>query len=58
MTMPHKANAEVILPPKASGVPTSHDHGKVVKAKANEPSIKITAKTNGVPYRTRSGREV
>ena len=60
MTMPYKVNAKVILPPKASGVPTSHnhDHGKVVKAKANKPSIKITAKTNDVPYRTRSGTEV
>ena len=65
MTMPHKVNAKVILPPKASGVPTSHnhdhakyDHGNVVKAKANKPSIKITAKTNDVPYRIRSCREV
>ena len=58
MTMPHKVKAKVVLPPKASGVPTSHDHGKVIKAKANEPSIKITAKTNDVPYETISGREV
>ena len=46
MTMPHKVNAKVVLPPKASGVHTSHnhdhakyDHGKVIKAKASEPSI-------------------
>ena len=65
MTMPYKVNAKVILPPKASGVPTSHnhnhakyDHGNIVKAKANKPSIKITDKTNDVPYKTRSGREV
>ena len=51
MTMPQKVNAKVVLPPKANGVPTSHNHdhakydrGNVVKAKANEPSIKITAK--------------
>ena len=58
MTMPYKVNAKVVLPPKASGVPTSHNHDKVIKAKANEPSIEKTAKTNDVPYRTRSGREV
>ena len=58
MTMPYKVNAKVILPPKASGVPTSHNHDKVIKAKENEPSIEKTAKTNDVPYRTRSGREV
>ena len=58
MTMPYKVNAKVILSPKASGVPTSHNHDKVIKAKANEPSIEMTAKTNDVPYRTRSGREV
>ena len=58
MTMPHKVNAKVILLPKASGVPASHNHDKVKKAKANEPSIEKTAKTNDVPYRTRSGREV
>ena len=57
-TMPHKVNAKVFLSPKASGVPTSHNHDKVIKAKANEPSIKKTAKTNDVPYRTISGREV
>ena len=55
-TMPHKVNAKVILLPKASGVPTSHNHDKVIKA--NEPSFEKTAKTNDVPYRTRSGREV
>ena len=50
-TMPYKVNAKVIPPPKASGVPISHNHdhakydyGNVVKAKANKPSIKITAK--------------
>ena len=60
MTMPCKVNAKVVPPPKASGVPTSHnhDHGNIVKAKANKSSIKITAKTNDVPKRTRSGREV
>ena len=65
MTIPYKVNAKVILPPKTTGVPTSHDHdhakcdhGKVIKAKTNEPSIGKTAKTNDVPYRTRSGREV
>ena len=58
MTMPYKVNAKVILPPKGSGVPTSHNHDKVIRAKANEPSIEKTAKTNDVPYRTRSGREV
>ena len=65
MAMPHKVNTKVILPPKASGVPTSHnhdhakyDHGKVIKAKANEPSIGKTAKINDVPYRARSGREI
>ena len=58
MTMPYKVNAKVVLPPKASGVPTSHNHDKVIKAKANEPSIEKTAKANDVPYRTRSGREV
>ena len=58
MTIPYKVNAKVILLPKASGVPTSHNHDKVIKAKANEPSIKKTAKTNDVPYRTRSGKEV
>ena len=65
MTMPHKVNAKIVLPPKASGVHISHNHdhakyghGKVIKAKANEPSIGKTAKTNDVPYRTRSGREV
>ena len=57
-TMPYKINAKVIPPPKASGVPTSHDHDKVIKTKANKPSIEKTAKTNDVPYRTRSGREV
>ena len=57
-TVPHKVNAKVVLSPKASGVPTSHYHDKVIKAKANQPSIKKTAKTNDVPYRTRSGREV
>ena len=46
------------MSPKASGVPTSHNHDKVIKAKANELSIEKTAKTNDVPYRTRSGREV
>ena len=56
--MPYKVNAKVILPPKASEVPTSHNHYKVIKAKANEPSIEKTAKTNDVPFRTRSGREV
>ena len=58
MTVPYKVNAKVILSPKASGVPTSHNQDKVIKAKANEPSIEKTAKTNDVPYRTRSGREV
>ena len=64
-TMSYKVNAKVFLPPKTSGVPASYnhdhakyDHGNIVKAKANKPSIKITAKTNDVPYRTRSGREV
>ena len=57
-TMSYKVNAKVILSAKASGVPTSYNHDKVIKAKANEPSIKKTAKTNDVPYRTRSGREV
>ena len=66
-TMPHKVNAKVILPPKAGRVHTSHnhdhdhakyDHGKVIEAKANRPSIGKTAKTNDVLYRTRSGREV
>ena len=65
--MPHKVNAKVVLPPKASRVHTSYnhdqdhakyDHGKVIKAKANEPSSGKTAKTNDVPYRTRSGRKV
>ena len=65
--MPHIVNVKVILPPKASGVHTSHNHdhdhvkydyGKVIKAKANEPSSGKTAKTNDVLYRTRSGREV
>ena len=58
MTMPQKVNAKVILSPKASGVPTSHNHDKVIRAKTNEPSIEKTAKTNDAPYRTRSGREV
>ena len=58
MIMSYRVNAKVILPPKASGVPTSHNHDKVIKAKANKPSIEKTAKTNDVPYRTRSGREV
>ena len=58
MTMPHKVNAKVILPPKASGVHTSHNHDKVVKAEANKPFTERTAKTNDVLYRTRSGREV
>ena len=61
MTMPHKVNAKVIPPPKATSHNHDHakyDHGNVVKVKANEPSIKITAKTNDVPYRTKSGREV
>ena len=55
-TMPHKTNAKVNLPirPKASGVPTSHDHNK----KANKPSTVRTAKTNDVTCGTRSGREV
>ena len=58
MTMPYKVSAKVVLPPKASGVPASHNHDKVIKAKANEPSIEKNAKTNDVPYRTRFGREV
>ena len=58
MTMPHKVNVKVVMSLKASGVPTSHNHDKVIKAKANEPSIEKTAKTNDVPDRTRSGREV
>ena len=55
-TLPYKANARVDLPvrPKASGVPTSHDHSK----KANKPPTERTAKTNDILYRTRSGREV
>ena len=57
MTMPYKVNAKVVLPPKASGLPTSHNLDKVIKAKANEPSIEKTAKTNHVPCRTSSGRE-
>ena len=57
-TMPYKVNARVVLSAKGSGVPTSHNHDKVIKAKVNEPSIEKTAKTNDVPYRTRSGREV
>ena len=60
--MPYKANARVDTSPKASTSRdhdhAKYDHGKVVKAKANKPSIKITAKTNDVPYRTRSGREI
>ena len=55
-TKPYKVNARVDMSLKASGVPTSHDHDKVIKA--NKPSIKNAAKTNDVPYRTRSGREV
>ena len=58
MTMPHKVNAKVILPPKASGVYTSHNHDKVIKTEAIKLSTERTAKTNDVPYRTRSGREV
>ena len=58
MTMPHKVNAKVILPPKASGVYTSHNHDKVIMAEAIKPSTERTAKTNDVLYRTRSGREV
>ena len=55
-TKPYKVNARVDILPKASGVPTSHNHYKVIKA--NKPSIKNAAKTNDVPYRTRSGRQV
>ena len=56
LTKPCKVNARVDMLPKASGVPVSHNHDKVIKA--NKPSIKNAAKTNDVPYRTRSGREV
>ena len=58
MTKPGKVNARVATSPKASGIHISHNHDKVIKAKANRPSIKNAAKTNDVPYRTRSGREV
>ena len=54
LTMPNKVNARVDLSAKASGVTTSHDHDK----KANKPSAERTAKTNHVPCRSRSGREV
>ena len=29
MTMPYKVNAKVVLSPKTSGVPTSHNHDKI-----------------------------
>ena len=54
-TVPYKANATVDLSDKASGVPPSHNHDKVIKT--NKPTER-TAKANDVPHRTRSGREV
>ena len=56
MTKSCKVNVRVDTSPKVSGIHTSHNHDKVIKA--NRPSIKNAAKTNDVPYRTRSGREV
>ena len=47
-----KANRPIIIP---SGVPTPSSTNTT---KGKPYSVKNTAKTNDVPYRTRSGREV
>ena len=44
MTMPHKVNAKVVLPPKASGVPTSHYHGKVIRQRQMSLLLKLLPK--------------